>query len=132
MHKFLDSKGVLVNQDHFPGVPEDRLVDAFKNHGIRGLDPNAPHICLTRTFRGKWNKEVVEILTVGFISEVKEGTYQSVRHTWPQMTEDEVRKQCQNKLYRTQYICRTCRMCSHSESDKINRMNQRWQDMCSY
>ncbi len=132
MRKFFESMGVLAKQDYIPNAPEDRLVDAFENHGIGGPDPNAPRMSPMRTFRGKWNKEVVEILTVGFISEVKRGTYQRVEDTWPQMTEGEVRKRCQKKLYRTGYICRTRGMRSRSEADKTNRMNQRRQDVGSY
>jgi hypothetical protein len=132
MRKFLESKGAVVKRDYVPNVPEDRVVDAFESHSIGGPDSNAPRISPMRTFRGKWNKEVVEMLTAGFILEVKQGTYQCIQVTWPQMTEDKVRKRCQNKLYRTGYICRTRGMHSRSESDKVNRMNQRRQDVGSY
>ena len=132
MRKFLKSKGVLVKGDYFPIAPEDRLVDAFKSHGIGGPDLNAPRVCVTRSFRGKWNKEVVEILMVGFILEVKVGTYEHIQHTWSQMTEDDVRKRCQKRLYRVHYMCRKRGMHSRSESDKINRMQQRRQDVGSY
>jgi hypothetical protein len=33
---------------------------------------------------------MVEILTVAFISAVKQGEYGFVQHIWPQMIEDEV------------------------------------------
>jgi hypothetical protein len=85
---------------------------------------------LRQTFKEKWNKEVVEILTAAFISAVKQGTYKPIQHTWPQMKEDEVRKRCQGKLYRTQYICRTRGQCPRPESDKVNRMYQRRQEVC--
>ena len=129
MRKFLESKGVLVKGSYFPAAPEDRLVDAFEDHGIGGPDPNAPRVCVTRSFRGKWNKEVAEILTVGFIAEVQMGTYERVKHTWSQMTEDNVRKRCLKRLYRVQYMCRKRGTRSRSESDKMNRMHQRRQDV---
>jgi len=132
MRKFLESKGALVKQDYIPNAPKVQLVNAFENHGIGGPDPNTPCISPMQTFRGKWNKEVVEILMVGFILEVKKGMYKSVQDTWPQMAEDQVRKRCQKKLYCTGYSCRTCRMRPRSESDKVNRMNQRRQNMGSY
>ena len=78
MRKFLESKGVLAKKDYFPDEPEARLVDAFEDHGIMGPDPNSPRVCLTQTFKGKWNKEVVEILTAAFISAVKHGKYKPV------------------------------------------------------
>jgi hypothetical protein len=78
MRKFLESKGVLVKKDYFPNEPEVRLVDAFEDHGIMGLDPNSPHVCLMQTFKGKWNKEVVEILTAAFILAVKHRKYKPV------------------------------------------------------
>ncbi len=129
MRKFLESKGVLATKDYIPDAPEQRLVLAFEDHGIMGPDPNAPRICLTQTFKGMWNKQVVEILTVAFISAVKQGAYGHIRHTWPQMTEGEVRKRCQRKLYRTQYICRTCNQRPQGMSDKVNRMHQRRQEV---
>jgi hypothetical protein len=61
-----------------------------------------------QTFKGTWNKEVVEILTAAFISAVKQGACRYVQDTWPQMVEGKVRKRCQRKLYHTQYICWTC------------------------
>jgi hypothetical protein len=78
MRKFLKSKGVLAKKDYFPDKPEARLVDAFEDHGIMGPDPNSPCVCLMQTFKGKWNKEVVEILTAAFISAVKHGKYKPV------------------------------------------------------
>jgi len=122
MQKFLESKGVLAKKDYFPDEPEARLVNAFEDHGIMGPDPNSPHVCLTQTFKGKWNKEVVEILTVAFILVVKQGQYKPVQHIWPQIGEDKVRKRCQNKLYRMQYICQRR---GKPELDKLNRMHQR-------
>jgi hypothetical protein len=127
MWKFLESKGALAKKDYFPDEPKARLVDAFEDHGIMGLDPNSPHVCLTQTFKGKWNKEVVEILTAVFISAVKHGKYKPVQHIWPQIGEDEVRKRCQHKLYCMQYICWRCRK---PESNKLNRIRQRWQEVC--
>lgn len=127
MRKFLESKGVLAKKDYFPDEPEARLVDAFEDHGIMGPDPNSPRVCLTQTFKGKWNKEVVEILTAVFISVVKHRKYKPVQHIWPQIGEDEVRKRCQHKLYRTQYICRRR---GKPESDKLNRIRQRRQEVC--
>jgi hypothetical protein len=132
MRKFLESKGALASKDYLPDEPEKRLVDAFEEYGIIGPSPSAPRVCLTQTFKEKWNKEVVEILTAEFISAVKRGTYKPVQHTWLQMTEDKVRKRCQNKLYRTQYICRTHGKRPRADSDKINRMYQRRQEVCPY
>jgi len=80
MQKSLESKGVLVKKDYFPDEPKARLVDVFKDHGILGPDPNSPHVCLMQTFKGKWNKEVVEILTMAFILAVKQGQYKPVQH----------------------------------------------------
>src|SRR5216683_727928 len=88
MRKFLESKGVLAKTDYFPDEPEARLVNVFEDHGIMGPDPNSPHVCLTWTFKGKWNKEVVEILTAAFILAVKEGRYKPVQYIWPQMEQD--------------------------------------------
>lgn len=130
MRKFLEDMGVLARKDHFPDGPEERLVKAFEDHGVGGPDRRAPRVCLTQTFKGKWNKEVVEILTASFISVVKEGRYRHVQHTWEQMEEGEVRKRCQRKLYRTQRLCRTRRNLPRRESDKINRMHQRRQEVC--
>jgi len=129
MRKFLDSKGVLATNDYIPDAPEEQVVRAFEDHGIMGPDPNAPRVCLTQTFKKQWNKQVVEILTVAFISAVKQGEYKSVQHTWPQMTEDEVRMRCRRKLYRTQYTCRTHDQRPQATSDKINRMHQRRQEV---
>ena len=130
MRKFLETKGVLVTKGHFPNEPEQRLVDAFEEHGVAGPDPNSPRVCLTQTFKGKWNKEVVELLTTGFITAVENGTYQPVQMTWPQMTQGNVRKRCQNKLYRVQYLCRTREERPRADSDKVNRMYQRRQEVC--
>src|SRR6266404_7362209 len=123
MHKFLESKGVLATKDYFPEVPDEGQVKAYKEHGVAGPDPSAPHICLEQTFKGKWNKEVVEILTTKFIWEVEQGIHRPVQHTQVQMKEDNVRKRCQNKLYRTQRTC--LKPQKGPESDKINRMYQR-------
>jgi hypothetical protein len=130
MRKFLESKGVLASKDYLPDEPEGRLVDAFEEYGIVGPSPIAPRVCLTQTFKGKWNKEVVEMLTIEFVSAVKQGTYKPVQHSWLQMAEEKVRQRCQRKLYRTQYICRTHGKRSRANSDKINRMYQRRQEVC--
>jgi len=127
MWKFLESKGVLVEKSYFSDEPEARLVDAFEDHGISGPDPNSPCVCLTQTFKGKWNKEVVELLTTGFITAIEKGMYQPVKIDWPQMMQDDVRKRCQAKLYRTQYLCQKR---AWAESDKVNCMYQRQQDVC--
>ncbi len=127
MHKFLESEGVLATKDYFPDEPDEERVKAYEEHGLLGLDPSAPHICSKQTFRGKWNKEVVEILATKFIVAVKKGTYQPIQHTWPQMNEDKVRKRCQSKLYRTQRICLNPK--TGPESDKVNWMYQRWQEV---
>lgn len=132
MRKFLESRGVLASKDYLPDEPEGRLVDEFEEYGIVGPSSIAPRVCLTQTFKGKWNKEVVEMLTVEFISTVKRGTYNPVQHTWLQMTEDKVRQRCQRKLYRTQYICRTHGKRPRANSDKMNRMYQRRQEVCLY
>ncbi|KAH9012576.1 hypothetical protein EDB85DRAFT_1900244 [Lactarius pseudohatsudake] len=126
MRKFLESMGTLAKKDYFPDPPDEGIVKAYEEHGLLGPDPSAPRVCLKQTFKGKWNKEVVDILTTKFISAVKLGTYKPVQHTWPQMTEDNVRKRCQSKLYRSQ---RTCSNPPKSpKSDKINRMYQRRQE----
>ncbi|KAH9011499.1 hypothetical protein EDB85DRAFT_2159896 [Lactarius pseudohatsudake] len=92
-------------KDYFPDPPDEGIVKAYEEHGLLGPDPSAPRVCLKQTFKGKWNKEVVDILTTKFISAVKLGTYKPVQHTWPQMTED-----------------------NSPKSDKINRMYQRRQE----
>ena len=127
MQKFLESKGVLAKKDYFPDEPKARLVNAFEDHGIMGPDPNSPRVCLMQTFKGKWNKEVVKILTAAFILAVKEGRYKPVQHIWPQMGEDKVRKKCWHKLYRMQYICWGR---GKPKSNKLNRMYQRRQEVC--
>lgn len=127
MRKFLTSKGVLTTNDHTPDGPDEARVKAYEEHGVLGPDPSAPRVCLEQTFKGKWNKEVVDILTTNFILEVKQGTYQSVQHTWPQMKEDKVKKRCQSKLYRMQRICLKSK--KGPESDKIGRMYQRRQEV---
>ena len=129
MRKFLESRGVLATKNYIPSAPEERIVRAFEDHGIMGPDPNAPRVCLTQTFKKPWNKQVVEMLTVAFISVVKQGGYEYVQHTWPQMKEVEVRKRCQRKLYRTQYTCRTHDQRPQATSDKVNRMHQRRQEV---
>ena len=129
MRKFLERKGVLATKNYIPRAPDEQLVRVFEDHGIVGPDPNTPRVCLTQTFKKPWNKQVVEMLTVAFISAVKQGEYGFVQHTWPQMTEDEVRKRCQRKLYRTQYICRTHDQRPRATADKVNRMHQRRQEV---
>ena len=130
MRKFLEKKGVLACKDYFPDEPKEQHVKIFRDHGAIGPDPNVPHVSLRQTFNGKWNKEIVDILTAAFISAVKQGTYKPVQHTWPQMKEARVRKKCQSKLYCTQCICWTCREHPHLELDKVNQMHQRWQEVC--
>ncbi|KAI9430617.1 hypothetical protein H4582DRAFT_2086590 [Lactarius indigo] len=105
MRKFLESMGVLATKDYSPGHHDEGIVKAYEEHGLLGPDPSVPHVCLKQTFKGKWNKEVVDTLTRKFISAVKQGTYKPVQHTWPQMAEDK-----------------------SPESDKINRMYQRRQE----
>ncbi|KAI9439048.1 hypothetical protein H4582DRAFT_2056894 [Lactarius indigo] len=126
MHKFLESMGVLTTKDYSPGHPNQGIVKAYEEHGLLGLDPSIPHICLKQAFKGKWNKEVVDIPMRKFISAVKQGMYKPVQHTWPQMAEDKVRKKCQSKLYRSQRACLNPQ--KSPESDKINQMYQRWQE----
>jgi hypothetical protein len=128
MRKFLDSRGALAKKDYYPDEPEDELVRAYEEHHLLGPDPDAPRICLKQTFKGKWNRSVVDILTAAFISEVKRGTYTPVQASWPQMKRDEVWKRCRNKLYRAQYICRNRR--EPPTSDKKSRMYQRRQEVC--
>jgi hypothetical protein len=128
MRKFLESRGVLAGKDYFPDGAVEEHVRAYETHHLLGPDPKAPRICLNQTFKGKWNKAVVDILTTAFISAVKQGEYEPVQYAWSQMKEDEVRKRCQAKLYRTQYICRTRR--KSPMLDKMNRMYQRRQEVC--
>ena len=122
MCKFLERKGVIATKDSSPDSPDEGRVRAYEEHGLAGPDPSAPRICLSQTFKGKWNKEVVEILTSKFILAVKQGTYQSVQHTWPQMKEDKIQRRCQSKLYRTQRICRKPE--KGPNSDKINQIGR--------
>jgi hypothetical protein len=128
MRKFLEKLGVLPTPNYTPNDPDNGQVKAYEEFGLMGLDSCAPRVCLKQTFKGKWNKEVVEILTSKFISAVKQGTYNPVLHTWPEMAEDNVRKRCQTKLYRMQRAC--LKVDKGPESDKINRMNQRRQEVC--
>lgn len=127
MRKFLESTGVLATKGYLPDSPEDGQVKAYEVHGLLGPDASAPRVCLKQTFKGKWNKEVVEVLAMKFILAVKEGIYEPVQHTWPQMNEDKVRKRCQSKLYRTQRICLKPK--KNPDSDKVNRMHQRRQEV---
>lgn len=53
MHKFLESRGVLVGKDYYPNGPADQQVRAFKGHSLLGPDLNSPCICLNQTFKGK-------------------------------------------------------------------------------
>ena len=92
MRKFLESMGVLATKDYFPEDPDEGRVKAYEEHGLVGPNPSAPRICLNQTFKGKWNKEVVEILTTRFILAVKQGTYKPIQQTWLQIEEDNVRK----------------------------------------
>ncbi|KAN0136800.1 hypothetical protein V8E53_005241 [Lactarius tabidus] len=46
---------------------------------------------LVDTFKGKWNKEVVDILTTKFILAVKQGVYKHIQPTWLQMKENSIR-----------------------------------------
>ena len=128
MRKFLESKGALVTKVYFPENPDEGRVKAYEEHGLVGPDLRAPCVCWNQTFKGRWNKEVVEMLTTNFILAVKQGVYKPVHQTWPQMKEEAIRKKCQSKLYRTQRICLKPR--KGPESDKINRMYQRWQEVC--
>jgi hypothetical protein len=70
---------------------------------------------------------VVDILTTKFILAVKQGVYKHIQPTWLQMKENSVRKRCQSKLYRMQHICLKPQKCPNS--DKINQMDQRWQEV---
>src|SRR6267142_1275886 len=91
MRKFLESKGVLaMSNNYYPSEPNNRLVNAFEDHGVIGPNVGAPRVCLRQTFKGKWNKEVVDMLTTVFISAVKRGECKPVQHTWPQMREENV------------------------------------------
>jgi hypothetical protein len=130
MRQFLESKGILVMKDYFPEAPDANHVKAFEDHNMMGPDPDAPRVCLKQTFKEKWNKEVVDLLTAAFILAVQEGKYRHVQQTWPQLSEENVRVRCQKKLYRTQYICRTRNVRPRAESDKVNRMHQRRQEVC--
>ena len=127
MRKFLERKGVLARKNHFPDEPEEERVMAYEEHELMGPDPDAPRISLKQTFKAKWNKEVVEILTTQFVLAVKQGTYKPVESTWSQMNVDDVRKRCHGKLYRSQKICLKRR--KNPESDQINRRNQRRQEV---
>ena len=128
MRKFLESKGALVTKVYFPENPDEGRVKAYEEHGLVGPDLRAPRVCWNQTFKGRWNKEVVEMLTTNFILAVKQGVYKPIHQTWPQMKEEAIRKKCQSKLYRTQRICLKPR--KGPESDKINRMYQRRQEVC--
>lgn len=128
MRKFLESEGVLPTSNYIPNDADEGRVRAYEEYGLSGPDFCAPRVYLKGTFKGKWNKEVVEILTTKFISAVKQGTYSPVLHTWSEMAEDNIRKRCQAKLYRMQHAC--VKPDKGPTSDKINRMNQRRQEVC--
>lgn len=128
MRDFLDLKGVRASNNYYPDPPDKELVKAFEEHGLIGPSPDAPRVCLTQDFGGKWNKAVLEILTTAFISAVKQGKYKSVVPTWPQMQMEEVRKRCKIKLYSTQYKC--IKRPKGPAFDKLNRMYSRRQDVC--
>ena len=132
MRHFLKSKGVLARKGYLPDEPDKRLVKAFEENGEVGPDPKAPRVCLMQTFKGKWNKEVVEVLTAEFISAVNKGRYKHVQHSCPLMTEDEVRKRCRVKLYRTQRMCLLQRKPHRADEDKMNRIMQRRQNVCLF
>jgi hypothetical protein len=125
MRKFLESEGVLPTKDYTPDEPGQVQLKTYEEVGLMGPDYSAPRVCLTQTFKEKWNKEVVEILTTKFISAVKQGTYKPVQHTWSEMDEDSVRKRCQTKLYRMQHT-----RLKGAKADKINRKYQRRQEVC--
>lgn len=126
MRDFLDQKGVCPSKNNFPEPPEEDRVRAYEL-GLIGSDPDVPRVCLTQTLGGKWNSAVLEILTTGFISAVKDGKHRPVEHTWPQMQEEVVRKRCQRKLYLIQRKCITRR---GPAFDKLNRMYSRRQEVC--
>ena len=127
---FLESKGALARKNCFPDEPEDERVMAYEEHGLMGPDLDAPRISLKQTFKAKWNKEVVEILTTQFVLAIKQGIYNSVESTWSQMNVENVRKRCHSKLYRSQKICLKRR--KDPESDKINRRKQRRQEVKNF
>jgi hypothetical protein len=129
MCKFLEALGVLPTSNYTPDDPDNGQVKAYEEFGLMGPDSCAPCICLKQTFKGKWNKEVVEILMSKFISAVKQGIYNPVQHTWSEMAEDNVRKRCQTKLYRMQQACLKVDD-KGPKWNKINRTNQRRQDVC--
>lgn len=126
MRNFLDQKGVRPSNNNFPEPPGEERVRAYEL-GLIGPDPDAPRICLTQNLGGNWNKAVIEILTAGFISAVKDGKHRPVEHTWPQMQQKAVKKRCKEKLYSIQ---RQCIKPPGPASDKCNRMYSRRQDVC--
>ena len=81
MRDFLDLKGVRATKDYYPNPPDEELVKAFEEHGLIGPNPNTPCVCLTQDFGGKWNKAVLEMLTIAFISAVDQGKYKSIVRT---------------------------------------------------
>jgi hypothetical protein len=46
---------------------------AYEEFGLIGPNLNAPHVCLMQNLGGKWNTAFLEILTIAFISAVKQG-----------------------------------------------------------
>lgn len=127
MRDFLDQRGVRAANGYFPEPPEDRLVTAYEEHDIMGPTSDAPCVCLTQNFAGKWNKAVLEILTTEFISAVEQGKHRPVEHTWPHMQQEVVQQRCKAKLYSNQRKCITRQ---DLKPDKINRMYSRRQEVC--
>lgn len=128
MRNFLDQKGVRVVDNYYPEPPGENDVRGFENHNGTGPNPDAPRLCLTQTFGGKWNKAVLEMLTTGFILAVKTGKHKPVEHSWPQLQQEEVRKRLKTKLYDTQSKCKN--RPKGPESDRLNRMRTRRQQVC--
>ncbi|KAF8256541.1 hypothetical protein EI94DRAFT_1711048, partial [Lactarius quietus] len=110
MRKFLESESVLPTKDYTPDEPGQVQLKTYEEVGLMGLYHSAPRVCLTQTFKEKWNKKVVEILMTKFISAVKQGTYKPVQHTWSEMEEDS----------------HTC--LKGAKMDKVNRKYQRRQE----
>ena len=128
MRSFLYQKGVRAVDKYYPEPPGENDVREYENYNGTGPNPDAPRLCLTQTFGGKWNKAVLEMLTTGFILAVKTGKHKPIEHSWPQMQEEEVRKRLKDKLYATQRKCNNCP--KSPESDRLNRMHTRRQEVC--
>lgn len=98
MQSFLEQKGVCLLNGNFSKCPREEHVWEYELGLIRP-NLNAPHICLMQNLEGKWNKAIINILTIGFICAVNDGKHRLIEHTWLQMQQKPVKKRFKEKLY---------------------------------